>query len=81
MADSEIRNAVRPWIDLIDTLRAQGVHQDLPLPQIAVPNFLMLMLALVYHSWLAAPFAFFRVFCISSRATMATLLSGLLYLR
>jgi len=27
---------VRPWIDLIDTLRAQGVHEDLPLPQIAV---------------------------------------------
>jgi len=36
MAESDIRNAVRPWIDLIDTLRAQGVHQDLPLPQIAV---------------------------------------------
>ena len=27
---------VRPWLDLIDTLRAQGVHEDLPLPQIAV---------------------------------------------
>ena len=27
---------VRPWLDLIDTLRSQGVHQDLPLPQIAV---------------------------------------------
>jgi hypothetical protein len=27
---------VRPWLDLIDTLRAQGVHQDVPLPQIAV---------------------------------------------
>ena len=27
---------VRPWIDLIDTLRSQGVHEDLPLPQIAV---------------------------------------------
>ena len=31
-----LREAVRPWLDLIDTLRAQGVHQDLPLPQIAV---------------------------------------------
>jgi hypothetical protein len=27
---------VRPWLDLVDTLRAQGVHEDLPLPQIAV---------------------------------------------
>eukprot|EP00633_Aureoumbra_lagunensis_P004582 CAMPEP_0197307348 /NCGR_PEP_ID=MMETSP0891-20130614/4966_1 /TAXON_ID=44058 ORGANISM="Aureoumbra lagunensis, Strain CCMP1510" /NCGR_SAMPLE_ID=MMETSP0891 /ASSEMBLY_ACC=CAM_ASM_000534 /LENGTH=884 /DNA_ID=CAMNT_0042790601 /DNA_START=38 /DNA_END=2692 /DNA_ORIENTATION=- len=28
--------AARPFIDLIDTLRAHGVQQDLPLPQIAV---------------------------------------------
>lgn len=28
--------AARPFIDLIDTLRAHGVNQDLPLPQIAV---------------------------------------------
>lgn len=27
---------VRPWLDLIDALRSQGVHEDLPLPQIAV---------------------------------------------
>lgn len=27
---------VRPWLDLIDALRADGVQQDLPLPQIAV---------------------------------------------
>lgn len=27
---------VRPWLDLIDILRSQGVHQDVPLPQIAV---------------------------------------------
>ena len=31
-----LRDAVRPWLDLIDTLRSQGVQQDLPLPQIAV---------------------------------------------
>mmetsp|Transcript_26171 Transcript_26171/g.30995 ORF Transcript_26171/g.30995 Transcript_26171/m.30995 type:complete len:678 (+) Transcript_26171:20-2053(+) len=35
-ATEPIREAVRPWLDLIDTLRAQGVQQDLPLPQIAV---------------------------------------------
>ncbi len=27
---------VRPWLDLIDHLRSQGVGSDLPLPQIAV---------------------------------------------
>ena len=27
---------IRPWLDLIDSLRAQGVHEDLGLPQIAV---------------------------------------------
>lgn len=27
---------VRPWLDVIDALRADGVQQDLPLPQIAV---------------------------------------------
>jgi len=27
---------IRPWIDLIDELRAQGIHHDVPLPQIAV---------------------------------------------
>jgi hypothetical protein len=25
---------VRPWIDLIDSMRALGVHEDLPLPQV-----------------------------------------------
>eukprot|EP00752_Nemacystus_decipiens_P002787 g2603.t1 len=27
---------VRPWLDLVDELRAHGISQDLPLPQIAV---------------------------------------------
>jgi len=27
---------VRPWLDLIDSLRQHGIHHDLPLPQIAV---------------------------------------------
>jgi interferon-induced GTP-binding protein Mx1 len=34
--DEGIERDVRPWLDLIDTLRAMGIHQDLPLPQIAV---------------------------------------------
>ena len=29
---------VRPWLDLIDTLRAQGVHEELDLPQVTPPN-------------------------------------------
>lgn len=33
---AESSAAVRPWLDMIDTLREQGVQQDLPLPQIAV---------------------------------------------
>lgn len=27
---------MRPWLDLVDELRAHGISQDLPLPQIAV---------------------------------------------
>jgi interferon-induced GTP-binding protein Mx1 len=34
--ESAHAKAVRPWLDLIDSLRALGVSQDLPLPQIAV---------------------------------------------
>jgi interferon-induced GTP-binding protein Mx len=31
-----INNQVRPWLDLIDRLRAVGIEKDLPIPQIAV---------------------------------------------
>lgn len=27
---------VRPWLDLIESLRQEGVQEDMPLPQIAV---------------------------------------------
>jgi hypothetical protein len=31
-----IERDVRPWLDLIEALRQEGVQEDLPLPQIAV---------------------------------------------
>ncbi|CAM9381804.1 unnamed protein product, partial [Phaeothamnion confervicola] len=34
--DEVIERDVRPWLDLVDTLRAQGIQEEVPLPQIAV---------------------------------------------
>ena len=35
---------VRPWLDLIDSMRAQGVHEDLPLPQVPCAGRLVCVL-------------------------------------
>lgn len=34
--DEAIEREVRPWLDLVDSLRAQGIQDELSLPQIAV---------------------------------------------
>ncbi|CAM9383395.1 unnamed protein product, partial [Discosporangium mesarthrocarpum] len=34
--DEAIEREVRPWLDLVDTLRSQGIEEELSLPQIAV---------------------------------------------
>lgn len=34
--NSAIERDVRPWLDLVEALRQEGVQEDMPLPQIAV---------------------------------------------
>ena len=36
--DEAIEREVRPWLDLVDSLRAQGIQDELSLPQVRRPN-------------------------------------------
>ena len=35
--DEAIEREVRPWLDLVDSLRAQGIQDELSLPQVQLP--------------------------------------------
>lgn len=37
--DEAIEREVRPWLDLVDSLRAQGIQDELSLPQVKLPRW------------------------------------------
>lgn len=41
--DEAIEREVRPWLDLVDSLRAQGIQDELSLPQVSYVQLVSVM--------------------------------------